>query len=174
MATGKDHTNASLGLLIGVCAGYYSGYVINPESIPVVLAGLALSGFLVSPDLDVDNGNISNLYIRKWFKTDIFWDIFWRPYRIGKKHRGLSHIPLLSTLFRFLYIAFPPVIIFFNDQETPTIHLFMLSLVSLLFSIPILIAGYSLFLFGLELNILYFLFGMCLADLLHILMDILF
>jgi uncharacterized metal-binding protein len=174
MATGRDHTNASLGLLIGTGIGYYSGYIVDPVSIPVVLAGLALSGFLVSPDLDVDNGNISNFYIRRWFKTDIFWNVFWRPYRIGKKHRGLSHIPVLSTLFRFLYLVFPPIIVFFNDQETPILQLFLLSIFSFLFSIPLLIGAYFLFLFNLEINIIYFLYGMCLADLLHIFMDQIF
>jgi len=174
MSTGREHSASTLGLLLGLGVGYPLGYFIDPIQAPIVVAGSALSGFLVGSDLDVDTGNISNHYIRKAFGTDLLWNVFWRPYRMGKKHRGLSHVPILGTLFRILYILCPPVIIIFSDQKTSKVNLFFSSLVSSLFSVVIWVSGVLTILIGYPEYVLSFVLGMVFGDLLHILMDWLF
>lgn len=174
MATGREHSAGTLGLAAGLGIGYFLGYAIDPVTIPALILGSAFSGFLVSPDLDVDGGNISNYYIRKSFGTDVFWNIFWRPYRIGKKHRGLSHIPLLSTLFRLAYVLCPLIILLFKDQDTPAYKLGLTALVSSLFSLPLIFIIISLSVQNYWIYIVVFVLGAILADVLHIVMDQLF
>ena len=171
MSTGKEHSLAIMGLLAGSSLGYVSGYVVDPVNFPVIVAGAAFSGYLLTPDIDVDNGSRSNYYIRRIFGTDFLWNIFLYPYRKGKKHRGVSHIPILSTLFRFLYILFPPAIVLFNDQDTPFTTLLFSSLLSLVLSLPLIALTFFILTTYSYEPILYFVIGMFVADIVHISMD---
>ena len=102
-------------------------------------------GILLSPDLDVDNGNISNYLLKRIARPiEIIWRIYWYPYRIKLKHRSFwSHFPVFSTLLRVVYFFF----------------------------IPILLSIYYSY-FDLYYFFLWFVFGLILADFLHYLMDI--
>lgn len=87
----------------------------------------ALVGIMLTPDLDVDAGNISNQIIREkiggkpsakqkakpWFVirgrvawiVEKVWDGLWFIYRGSVKHGSpLSHFPIISTLFRLAYL----------------------------------------------------------------------
>ncbi len=69
----------------------------------------ALVGIFVSPDQDVDSGNISNTLIRNrlgaWAERG--WSVLWYFYRRSIKHGSeLSHLPILSTLARIAYLYF--------------------------------------------------------------------
>jgi len=55
-----------------------------------------LGTFLLSPDLDLKHSKPS----KRWKALKILW----RPYQKKSKHRGISHIPLLGTFTRLLYI----------------------------------------------------------------------
>lgn len=68
-------------------------------------AGLA-AGILLSPDLDVDNGNISDALLRRVARPlQWAWRILWTPYAMLIPHRHwLSHAPILSTLVRLGYL----------------------------------------------------------------------
>ncbi len=82
---------------------------------------------MLTPDLDVDAGNISNQIIREkiggrpsakqkdkpWFvvrrrvawSIEKVWDGLWFIYRGSVKHGSpLSHFPVISTLFRLAYL----------------------------------------------------------------------
>ena len=102
-------------------------------------------GILLSPDLDVDNGNISNYLLKRIARPiEIIWRIYWYPYRIKLKHRSFwSHFPVFSTLLRVVYFFF----------------------------IPIVLSIYYSY-FDLYYFFLWFVFGLILADFLHYLMDI--
>lgn len=68
----------------------------------------ALVGILITPDLDVDNGNISNTIIRnrlgRW--PEVGWNLLWYPYRKSLRHGSpLSHWPVISTVFRLAYLV---------------------------------------------------------------------
>jgi uncharacterized metal-binding protein len=67
----------------------------------------ALVGILIGPDLDVDRGNLSNTIIRnrigRW--AEIGWNVLWYPYKKSIKHGSpLSHWPVVSTMFRLVYL----------------------------------------------------------------------
>jgi uncharacterized metal-binding protein len=66
-----------------------------------------LSGVLLSPDLDVDSGYIG-ISLAKLFFGSIFkwiWKWIWKPYAILVPHRShLSHVPVLGTSLRLLYL----------------------------------------------------------------------
>lgn len=94
----------------------------------------ALVGIMLTPDLDVDAGNISNQIIREkiggrpngkqkghpWFIVrrrvawiaEKIWDGLWYFYRKSLKHGSeLSHFPVISTLFRLGYLYLFTIII---------------------------------------------------------------
>ena len=121
MSAGCVHQKASVALGVGFLLGslaYGPGweYVIG-----------ALVGIMLTPDLDVDAGNISNQIIRdriggrpngkqrdhSWFiirrrvawLVEKAWDGLWYFYRKSLKHGSeLSHFPIISTLFRLGYL----------------------------------------------------------------------
>lgn len=102
MANGKDHTIASIivGASIAV-GGLVSGYN-SPEAI---LGGL--SGAIITPDLDVDNGCIAFTNVKYAFGTPASktWRVIWYPYALLVKHRSaISHFPILSTALRLAYL----------------------------------------------------------------------
>lgn len=53
--------------------------------------------YLLSPDLDVSGSDPA----RSWGIVQTIW----RPYASVFKHRGVSHVPVLGTLTRLLYLA---------------------------------------------------------------------
>jgi uncharacterized metal-binding protein len=65
-----------------------------------------VAGILVTPDLDIDAGNISDTMIRKIFPpAQWLWRILWTPYAKLISHRSpISHFPFIGTLFRIGYI----------------------------------------------------------------------
>lgn len=106
MPSGHVHSVATVTLASAIgCAALITG-----ESALWPLAAGALSGLMLSPDLDVDDGNISNHYARVMGIGWLWW-LYWWPYRKIATHRGVSHTPLLGTLTRLGYgvpfTAFP-------------------------------------------------------------------
>lgn len=74
----------------------------------VLLGGFQLGmivGIYVTPDLDVDAGNISHKKIRVRYgkKAHWAWKSYWKAYAKGHKHRGDSHKPVIGTWGRWWY-----------------------------------------------------------------------
>lgn len=70
----------------------------------------ALSGTIITPDLDVDAGCIAFKNVEYAFGKPLatFWRLFWYPYALIFAHRSiLSHFPIISTLIRVLYMLIP-------------------------------------------------------------------
>lgn len=165
MSDGKSHSSASIGLGVGVLTGLLPLY---PKEIVAVSLG-ALLGVVLTPDLDVDNGSISNWYVRKIFGKfgDRVWRMWTTPYAYAMSHRStLSHFPGISTIVRLLYLAFPIIIIIASKEDT-----FLRAVLAQLIAIPLLIA--LTFVYR-EMDIYYLAFvilGLVLSDTLHYLFD---
>jgi len=139
LATGKQHSY-STSVLAGIILS--NSFLLHEFDYVIMSIGCFV-GILLSPDLDVDNGNISNYLLRRiWKPIEKLWFIYWFPYRKLLKHRSfLSHFPVISTFGRIVYISIPIVI--------------------LSFYIDINIHYWNL----------WFVFGLMFSDLLHYLMD---
>jgi uncharacterized metal-binding protein len=100
MSNGKVHATASCILAGGFLIG---GAILRDPSCFEYAAG-ALSGVLLSPDLDLDAKNLSYKFFRK-YKTETLWSALWHYYRGSIKHGSpLSHLPVLGTLGRLAYM----------------------------------------------------------------------
>jgi uncharacterized metal-binding protein len=107
MPNGRTHNAVSLlaaGHLTAVSAYLITAGATTPWVFCTV--GGALTGLLLSPDLDVDNGNISDAIIRRRLGCVIesLWHFYWSPYAKIIPHRGwLSHTPVVGTTIRVVY-----------------------------------------------------------------------
>ncbi len=103
MPGGKIHNALTLATLSGVLAPYL---IIQFGANPYLYAGGILLGTLISPDLDIDSGNISDTMIRKVSRpAQIVWRVAWQPYGWIVPHRHpISHFPFLGTVLRIGYI----------------------------------------------------------------------
>lgn len=105
MSTGKQHALASL-----VTASVTSvlGFLSGEPLLAVGTAAGAVSGILLSPDLDVDQYTYSDYTVRR-FAGELAawgWRLLWFPYRKLIPHRSwLSHAPLLGTAGRVGYVG---------------------------------------------------------------------
>ncbi len=107
MAPGRVHNATTTAALTvaGICA---TGLLRWPTDYLALCAGLA-AGYVLSPDLDLAEGNISLANLRRipgvgpvlaWV-----WRVVWWPYGLLVPHRSrLSHLPVFSTAIRFGYL----------------------------------------------------------------------
>lgn len=101
MPSGRVHTITTLGLAVGSF----------PIASPAVSVGI-LSGLILSPDLDVDDGFIGLSHLRRFplVGTSLawIWRAFWWPYSKTVPHRSaISHAPLVGTVLRVGYLSLP-------------------------------------------------------------------
>jgi len=105
MSSGKVHIKASLIL----ASGFSLGAIIDSNPQMLLSVAGALTGIMISPDLDVDSGNVSNKILRKnigWV-AEKTWNGFWYGYKKSFKHGQFgSHFPIFSTLVRIFYVYF--------------------------------------------------------------------
>lgn len=97
------HSALTLATVSGVIAPYA---IVQWNGNPWLYVAGCFTGLLITPDLDINNGNISDTFIRRAFPpAQIVWRLFWTPYAILLPHRSpLSHFPFLGTLLRIGYI----------------------------------------------------------------------
>lgn len=112
MASGTKHLTANVvgGLSIYTLLNISSN-TIYIDSTPIYIdsnmigIGLIL-GTIITPDYD-----FNKIYVKKLIKKipvlGFFWNLYWYPYSLLFKHRGLSHNVLLGTLTRVLYLNLP-------------------------------------------------------------------
>lgn len=106
MPSGKVHTATTIILSAGLgIAAYQAGCQINQVA---ALAGGSLAGLLLTPDLDVNHGSISNQHAIR-FGGCLFgwiWSVIWKPYSTLIPHRSFwSHMPIIGTALRIGYLA---------------------------------------------------------------------
>lgn len=168
MSDGKTHSASTIGLSIGLSSGYVLSYfnLLTPEQIGITVVG-SLFQILVSPDQDVDEGNISDYYIRKFFFVDYLWANMWRPYRLAFRHRSiLSHGPIIGTVIRLVYMLCPFIAVVLKDQDTTRLELFIRAIVSQILALPFITLVWFFWPY-----LPYFFVGMVLGDLLHLIFD---
>jgi uncharacterized metal-binding protein len=103
LPSGKIHTALTLSVLSGVLAPYA---IVQLDMNPWMYGAGVLVGVLISPDLDVDKGNVSDSLIRRVSRPAQWaWRLAWQPYAWSVPHRHtISHFPFLGTLLRLWYI----------------------------------------------------------------------
>lgn len=143
MPSGARHTKASLVVAAASATGLF---LYSPQASFWCSLG-ALAGVMLTPDADVDSGNITYHYMRKYagLPAELLWRIIWKPYSLALPHRGfLSHGPIISTALRLIYLGLWlwPI---WNYFDLP---------------IP-----------RLSVNICWWLFGLCLTDSVHAMLD---
>lgn len=111
MPRGSTHSKATF--LLAAAGGALTYHLGHPLPHVLALSGGALVGLVITPDLDVDEGCISNDIIRKsagkWIEH--LWAFFWQPYARLLPHRSrLSHFPVIGTALRLAYIAIIPAL----------------------------------------------------------------
>jgi uncharacterized metal-binding protein len=89
----------------------------------LAVAGGALAGLVLTPDLDIDGGCISDDIVRQSTGRPVswLWWLFWRPYGLLIPHRSrLSHLPLMGTALRLAYISIlPALLLWFAGDAIP-------------------------------------------------------
>lgn len=106
MPSGKTHTRIDLLMLVVlvVVASYfwdpltdYFGRDRFVEYGGVFVVAYFFGTFLLSPDMDLNTSDP----MKNWGVLRLLW----RPYAQLFKHRGFSHVPILGTLTRIVYIV---------------------------------------------------------------------
>jgi uncharacterized metal-binding protein len=92
MPGGKVHSALTLATVTGLIAPSFVWG--NRGDIYMYISG-ALAGVLLTPDHDVDGGNITDTMIRKVSPViQKVWRVFWTPYALLLPHRGKLVISL--------------------------------------------------------------------------------
>ena len=154
MALGKTHDAVNLAVLPAFL------YFLPKEFYIPFGAGYLVGTFLLSPDIDMPTSNPS----KRWSLLRFIW----YPYQKFSKHRGLSHVPVIGSLLRLFYITAVVVFLYFSLIGVLTLLDRNLSLQVADFN---LLEHLSRVLNSEEG--LYFVAGIICADVVHIVLDIL-
>ncbi len=106
--------------------------------------GYIIGTFFISPDIDIPHSRSS----KRWNILKIFWYPLWMV--VG--HRGVLHIPIVGTFVKLIYL----LLIFFP----------IYNLLESLFPVGLYIKHID------EIKLFYFTLGIIIADILHILLDV--
>ena len=119
--------------------------------------GYVVGTFFLSPDLDLHFSKPS----QRWK----FLKFLWLPFWIFSRHRGVTHVPFLGTLVKLFYLTF---ILFF-------LYFIVLGIFSLLGFIPKEVLSLDPFKLLSEFlrseKGFFFVLGLIVADLMHIILD---
>lgn len=106
MPSGKTHIRIDVFFLFLMAAAalYFWGDLVQRfgrdrlvEQSAAFTISYLFGTFLLSPDLDLKD----NVSAKNWGLLRFFW----RPYAALFRHRGISHVPVVGTLTRILYMA---------------------------------------------------------------------
>lgn len=136
MPSGRAHTAATIVLVVGSL----------PFANPALTVG-CLSGLIISPDIDCDDGFIGLAHLRRFGCVgnvlSWIWRAFWYPYSKFVPHRSpISHSIVVGTIIRVAYLLLPVLAMSF-------------------FGFPLRISSA----FG------WWFVGLCASDALHVIMD---
>ncbi len=152
MALGKTHE------LINISVLPFFIFLIPENFILPFFSGYIFGTFFMSPDIDIPQSRAS----RRWRMLRCLW----YPYQALFKHRGISHIPVIGTLTRLLYIIFLVTFLYF-------VIIGILGFIDK--NLSLMIASVDIF--GIMNEILrsegamYFIGGIIVADIVHIITD---
>lgn len=151
MASHREHELFNITLLVP------SLYFVPGDYRVFFGIGYLLGTFLLSPDIDLSYSKPS----QRIGKLKYLWFPFW----IFSKHRGITHVPFLGSLIKIFYLMLIFVIGYF----------IILGIFSIINFIPKWFLTFNPFEFIQNLFVkeefFYFLLGIILADILHIILD---
>lgn len=105
MADGKTHLRVAL---VADAWLMYAAWHLNSMGYPDQATGVvvgAVLGTLITPDYDIQGSTITEAIIRKTLPlVGDFWVADWFLYSLWSKHRGISHIFVIGTLTRMVYL----------------------------------------------------------------------
>ena len=138
----RTHSFANLFLILPpISLALYHFLTPSEENILTFIGCFTYATLFMSPDVDLAHKN-------KLFSLKGLLTLPFRPYALFFSHRGISHLPVIGTLTRLLYLFF----------------LFFLIYILLYKEIPALyITSNALFIWGFG--------GACLADIAHECLD---
>jgi uncharacterized metal-binding protein len=167
MADGHTHTRVTVfhGVYLSLTL-----FIFGFHNVLALAAGFFYQIFC-SPDTDVDNGNISLYYLRKYTGfLHVYWQTLWYPYAISMKHRGKSHA-VYGTIVRLIFILSPAILLAPQFRDDNPNRLLFHCVIAQILAIPLQIAaGFFIAYFGFGAFCL-FITGIFLADILHLLFD---
>lgn len=111
MPGGRVHTAINTGVGLVTTTGLLL-YTYPLQDVAPYTCGI-MFGNVMSPDLDmIEKGNYSMTVIGKssWVLAEL-WRLFWLPYGVLSRHRGLSHVIVVGTAMRLAYLLFIPFVI---------------------------------------------------------------
>ncbi|HPH95371.1 MAG TPA: DUF2227 family putative metal-binding protein [Anaerolineaceae bacterium] len=112
MADGKLHAAVSV-ILAG--SGQALQQIASVTSYQAMAFSLgALLGIILTPDLDLVGGSISQRQVRKSTGNIIglIWAMLWYPYAKLLGHRSFwSHTPIIGTIIRIIYVFGLPLLL---------------------------------------------------------------
>lgn len=112
MASGNQHAIASgaLGALGGLSLAL-TGTTSGPAA--AAFGAGALVGIVLTPDLDLQTGSISQRSMGRFgLIVATFWRMWWIPYAALLGHRSFwSHTPVIGTVIRLVYVGLIPAFI---------------------------------------------------------------
>ena len=117
MPSGIVHSRTNAVIALGVLVFY------RPIETGMLIASGCVLGIFVTPDLDLGETYSFSL-IRKYLGRFpyLLWRAYWRIFCVLIPHRHfLSHFPIVSTVFRSLYLFSPllaVILAFFPDFST--------------------------------------------------------
>lgn len=120
MPKGTTHAKATVALAVasGLLAYFHFDQTLVHSA---AISGGALAGLVLTPDLDVNVGCISNDIVRRsgGRAAGNLWTLFWRPYSLLMPHRSpLSHMPIVGTAIRLMYLSIIPALLFWYSSGT--------------------------------------------------------
>lgn len=117
MASGTKHLTANVvgGLSIYALLNINSTTIFidsTPIFIDSNMLGIGLIlGTIITPDYD-----FNKIYVKKLIKKipvlGFFWNLYWYPYSLLFKHRGISHNLILGTITRVIYLCLPIILLY--------------------------------------------------------------
>ena len=104
MAAGRTHNVATLVLTPAVAWAAWE--LSNHNDLTTWLAGVGcFCGIFISPDLDMRQRTVSETTLLRWsLGIGYIWIVLWYPYAVLFRHRGISHMPMVGTVTRVLYL----------------------------------------------------------------------
>jgi len=105
MPMGVTHRTINTIASIPFTTEVYLGLHRSPLECVAFLAGYTFATFLMNPDLDLNSDG---------YQSWGFLRFYWWPYQKALAHRSfLSHFPIISTIFRIIYLLWLPILLIF-------------------------------------------------------------
>jgi uncharacterized metal-binding protein len=116
--TGKEHEKIAIILWAPATVASWAAYANGYQDVAVGIALGGFTGWLLTPDIDVNGTTYEEYRLYKLFwPLGFVWQNFWSPYGLTFAHRGWSHTPFIGTLTRLIYVlvAISLALLTFNE-----------------------------------------------------------